>query len=57
MKVKLNKAQIANGKACKSGATVEVSDRDAKYLIASGRAEQVKAKAKSASKTAETSAK
>jgi len=39
MKVKILKQCMIKGKTCKQGATVDVSDRDGKYLTAIGKAE------------------
>lgn len=46
MKIKILKATVCGGKGVKKGATVTASDRDVRFLIATGKAEAVKAKAK-----------
>ncbi len=44
MKIKINREMGVGGKHCKSGATVTVSDKDGRYLVNGGHAEEVKQK-------------
>ena len=39
MKIKILKATVCDGKACKAGSVVNASDKDGRFLINTGRAE------------------
>lgn len=45
MKIKILSARVVGKKARKAGATVDADDKEAKFLIASGKAEKVESKA------------
>ena len=53
MKVKILKQCVVAGKTAKVDAVIETNDKDGKYLIAIGKAEATKAKAKPAKTTEE----
>jgi hypothetical protein len=46
MKIKMISARVVGKKPRKAGATVDADDKEAKFLIASGKAEKVEGKEK-----------